>query len=100
MHVTYDAEVNIVAFYLDSSSQEPEEIDRTEITESPGVYVDRTKEGKVVGIEIHQARERLDIEQLKSFTFEELTSGTPKETISFTSEEIADMRKGRILSTT
>ncbi|MDY6824624.1 MAG: DUF2283 domain-containing protein [Thermodesulfobacteriota bacterium] len=64
MKVYYDEKVD--ALYLKLGDQEPDGV--IEITE--GVNIDTTAEGKLTGIEILQASQKIDIETILSYTIE------------------------------
>ena len=64
MKVYYDDEVD--ALYLELGDETPEGV--VEISE--GVGLDTTSEGKLVGIEILKASERMDIKTILSYTLE------------------------------
>ncbi len=64
MKVHYDEEVD--ALYLKLSDQEPE--GAIEITE--GINIDTTNDGKLVGIEILKASDRINLDTILSYTLE------------------------------
>ena len=64
MKVYYDDEVD--ALYLELGDETPEGV--VEISE--GVGLDTTSEGKLVGIEILKASERMDIKTILSYKLE------------------------------
>lgn len=64
MKVHYDNEVD--ALYLSLGDQEPDGV--VEIAE--GVNLDTTADGKITGIEILKASDRLDIDTILSYTLE------------------------------
>jgi len=64
MKIFYDNETD--ALYLELGNEKPEGV--TEISE--GVHLDMTRDGKLVGIEIIDASERMDIKTILSYTLE------------------------------
>jgi uncharacterized protein YuzE len=64
MKVQYDEEID--ALYLKLGDQEPEGV--IEIAE--GVNIDITTDGKLVGIEILKASDKLNIDTILSYTLE------------------------------
>ena len=64
MKVYYDDEVD--ALYLELGDETPEGV----IEISEGVGLDTTSEGKLVGIEILKASERMDIKTILSYKLE------------------------------
>jgi len=64
MKVHYDEEVD--ALYLKLGDQEPEGV--IEIAE--GINIDTTKDGKLAGIEILKASEKINIDTILSYTLE------------------------------
>ncbi len=64
MKVHYDDEVD--ALYLSLGDQEPDGV--IEIAE--GVNLDTTEDGKIVGIEILRASDRLNIDTILSYTLD------------------------------
>ena len=64
MRVYYDESVD--ALYIKLGDQEPDGV--IEITE--GVNVDTTAEGKLTGIEILKASQKMDIDTILSYTIE------------------------------
>ncbi len=64
MKISYDDEVD--ALYLKLGDQKPEGV--TEISE--GVNLDITANGKLVGIEILDASDKMDIQTILSYTLE------------------------------
>ncbi len=64
MKVHYDDEVD--ALYLSLGDQEPDGV--IEIAE--GVNLDTTEDGKIVGIEILRASDRLNIDTILSYTID------------------------------
>ena len=64
MKVHYDDEVD--ALYLSLGDQEPDGV--IEIAE--GVNLDTTEDGKIIGIEILRASDRLNIDTILSYTID------------------------------
>jgi len=64
MKVFYDNEID--ALYLELADERPEGV--MEISE--GVHLDVTPDGKLVGIEIIDASQRMDIKTILSYTLE------------------------------
>jgi uncharacterized protein YuzE len=64
MNVYYDHEVD--ALYLKLGNETPEGV----IEISEGVNVDTTSKGKLVGIEILKASEKLDIQTILTYSLE------------------------------
>lgn len=64
MKVHYDDEVD--ALYLSLGDQEPDGV--IEIAE--GVNLDTTEDGKIIGIEILRASDRLNIDTILSYTLD------------------------------
>jgi uncharacterized protein YuzE len=64
MKVYYDNKVD--ALYIKLGSKAPEGV----IEISEGVNLDTTSEGKIVGIEILDASEKIDIKTILSYTLE------------------------------
>ena len=64
MKVHYDEEVD--ALYLKLGDQEPEGV--IEIAE--GINIDTTEDGKLAGIEILKASEKINIDTILSYTLE------------------------------
>ncbi len=71
MKITYDAKVD--AIYIDLTSQEKRK--KMKYKESRGdwpVHLDFSKDEKLLGIEILQASQMVDIEYLKKLKFERI----------------------------
>ena len=64
MKVYYDNEID--ALYLSLGDQEPDGV----IEFAEGVSLDTTADGKIAGIEILKASDRLDIDTILSYTLE------------------------------
>ncbi|MCR4320818.1 MAG: DUF2283 domain-containing protein [Candidatus Brocadiaceae bacterium] len=64
MKVHYDDEVD--ALYIKLGNKKPEGV----IEISEGINLDTTSEGKIVGIEILNASEKVDIKTILSYTLE------------------------------
>ncbi|PQJ96788.1 DUF2283 domain-containing protein [Chromatium okenii] len=64
MNVQYDQEID--ALYLRFSDQVPEGV----IEMAEGVNLDTTAEGKITGIEILQASEKLNVDTILSYVLE------------------------------
>jgi uncharacterized protein YuzE len=64
MNVYYDNEVD--ALYLKLGNETPDGV----IEISEGVHVDTTSDGKLVGIEILKASDKLDIQTILSYSLE------------------------------
>jgi uncharacterized protein YuzE len=64
MHVSYDNEVD--ALYLKLSTEIPEGV----IEVSEGINLDTTHQGKLVGIEILNASQKIDIGTILSYTLD------------------------------
>ena len=64
MRVHYDEEVD--ALYLSLGDQKPDGV----IEISEGVNIDTTKDGKLTGIEILKASEKINIDTILSYTLD------------------------------
>jgi len=75
MKVYYDNEID--ALYLSLGDQEPDGV----IEFAEGVNLDTTADGKIAGIEILKASDRLDIDTILSYTLE-LDQGISKKKVA------------------
>lgn len=64
MKVSYDAQVDVI--YIELLSLEPDGA----IEVADGINIDVTAEGKIVGIELLNAKKRVDIDSLLSYEIE------------------------------
>jgi len=71
MRITYDKEADAVYIYLLSGNKNKPEI----VSETKGewpIHIDFSKEGKLVGIEILQASQIVNIDNLKKLKFQRI----------------------------
>lgn len=74
MEIVYSELANAVYIYLLSEEYQKEgaATDTVHLIDYPNVFLDFTKDGKLLGIDIKNASEMIDIEYLKKLEFKEI----------------------------